>query len=122
MKILIVDDEVEILQMTSETLAAYGYQTLMAKGGDDAVQQCRQSSTQIDLVLVDMMMPRKDGITTIQELKRLSPTLKIITTSGLADNQKLAEATALGASAFLDKPCPPSKMIQTIASVLRSKS
>ena len=120
--ILIVDDEVEILQMTSETLAAYGYQTLMAKGGDDAVQQCRQSSTQIDLVLVDMMMPRKDGITTIQELKRLIPTLKIITTSGLADSQKLAEATALGASAFLDKPCPPSKMIQTIASVLRSKS
>ncbi len=118
--ILIVDDEVEILKMTSETLAAYGYQTLMANGGDDAVQQCRQ--TPIDLALVDMMMPRMDGITTIQELKKLSPTLKIITTSGLADSRKLAEATALGASAFLDKPCPPGKMIQTIASVLRSKS
>ena len=120
--ILIVDDEVEILKMTSETLAAYGYQTLMANGGDDAVQQCRQSPTQIALALVDMMMPRMDGIATIQELKKLSPALKIITTSGLADSRKLAEATALGASAFLDKPCPPGKMIQTIASVLRAKS
>ncbi len=119
--ILIVDDEVEILQMTSETLAAYGYQTLMANGGDDALQQCRQSPTPIDLALVDMMMPRMDGIATIQGLKQLSPTLKIITTSGLADSRKLAEATALGASAFLDKPCPPGKMIQTIASVLRAK-
>ncbi len=120
--ILIVDDEVEILQMTSETLAAYGYQTLMANGGDDALQQCRQSPTPIALALVDMMMPRLDGLATIRELKQLSPALKIITTSGLADSRKLAEATALGASAFLAKPCPPGKMIQTIASVLRSKS
>jgi PAS domain S-box-containing protein len=120
--ILIVDDEVEILQMTSETLAAYGYQTLMAKGGDDALQQCRQCAKPIDLALVDMMMPRMDGLATIQGLKQLSPALKIITTSGLADSRKLAQATALGASAFLDKPCPPGKMIQTIASVLRAKS
>lgn len=120
--ILIVDDEVEILQMTSETLAAYGYQTLMANGGDDALQQCRQRPTQIALALVDMMMPRMDGIATIQGLKQLNPALKFITTSGLADTRKLAEATALGASAFLDKPCPPGKMIQTIATVLRSKS
>lgn len=119
--ILIVDDEIEILRMTSETLAAYGYQTLMANGGDDAVQQCRQSASPIHLALVDMMMPRMDGVATIQALKLLSPALKFITTSGLADSKKLAEANALGASAFLDKPCPPGKMIQTIASVLRSK-
>jgi PAS domain S-box-containing protein len=118
--ILIVDDEAEILQMTSETLMAYGYQTLMANGGDAAVEQCRQSA--IDLAIVDMMMPRIDGLATIQELKKLRPALKIITTSGLADSRKLAAATALGASAFLDKPCPPGKMIQTIATVLRAKS
>jgi PAS domain S-box-containing protein len=120
--ILIVDDEIEILQMTSETLEAYGYQTLVAKGGDDALQQCRQSTKQIHLALVDMMMPRMDGLATIQGLKQLCPALKIITTSGLADSRKLAEATALGASAFLDKPCAPGKMIQTIASVLHAKS
>ncbi|MBL8205426.1 MAG: PAS domain S-box protein [Blastocatellia bacterium] len=118
--ILIVDDEIEILQMISETLAAYGYQTLMANGGSEALQQCRQSK--IDLALVDMMMPQMDGLSTIQELKKLRPTIKIITTSGLADSRKLAQASVLGASAFLDKPCPPGKMIQTIASVLRAKS
>ncbi len=120
--ILIVDDEVEILQMTSETLAAHGYQALIANGGEAALQQCRQSAAPIALALVDMMMPHMDGITTIRELKKISPTLKIITTSGLADYRKLAEATALGASAFLDKPCPPGKMMQTIAAVLRAKS
>ena len=117
--ILIVDDEVEILQMTRETLAAYGYRTLIAKGGDEALFQCRQRA--IDLAIVDMMMPRMDGLATIQELKKLHPALKIITTSGLADSRKHAAATALGASAFLDKPCPPGKMIQTIATVLRAK-
>jgi PAS domain S-box-containing protein len=123
--ILIVDDEIEILQMTSETLAAYGYHTLMANGGDEAVQQCRQrqqGQQPIALALVDMMMPKMDGLATIRELKTIHPTLKIITTSGLADNHKLAEATALGAEAFLAKPCLPGKMIQTIAAVLQAKS
>ncbi|HEX4948335.1 MAG TPA: PAS domain S-box protein [Blastocatellia bacterium] len=120
--ILIVDDEVEILKMTSETLIAYGYHTLTANGGDDALQQCRQNPKHIDLALVDMMMPKMDGLMTIQELKKLSPKLKIITTSGLTDSKKQAAATALGAQAFLDKPCPPGKMIQTIAAVLNSNS
>lgn len=119
--VLIVDDEIEILAMTSEILAAYGYKTLMASSGDAAVQQFHQHSAHIDLVLIDMMMPRKDGLETIRELRKLSSQVKIITTSGLADNQKLAEATALGASAFLAKPCLPAKMIQTIAEVLQSQ-
>ena len=117
--VLIVDDEIEILAMTSEILAAYGYKTLMASSGDAAVQQFHQHSAHIDLVLIDMMMPRKDGLETIRELRKLSSQVKIITTSGLADNQKLAEATTLGASAFLAKPCLPAKMIQTIAEVLQ---
>ncbi len=119
--ILIVDDEVEILKMTSETLAAYGYQTLMAQGGAEAVQHCRENPARIALALVDMMMPRMDGVATMRELKKLNPRLKIITTSGLADPQKLAEATALGATGFLAKPCLPGKMIQLIAAALNAK-
>lgn len=120
--ILIVDDELEILKITSETLEAYGYQTLMAHGGAEAVSHCRQNPAGITLALVDMMMPQMDGVATIRELKKLNPRLKIITTSGLADPQKLAEATALGAAGFLAKPCLPGKMIQIIASALNSKS
>jgi CheY-like chemotaxis protein len=120
--ILIVDDEGEILRMTSETLEAYGYRTLTANGGDAAVEYCRQNPIQIDLAIVDMMMPRLDGIATIRELKKHRPALKIIMTSGLTDNNKLAEAVALGATGFLAKPCLPGKMIQVIASVLNSKS
>lgn len=120
--ILIVDDEIEILKMTSETLVAYGYETLLAHGGEEALQLCRQHSTKIALALVDMMMPRLEGLATMRELKKLHPQLKIITTSGLADHQKLAEASALGATGFLAKPCAPSKMIHAIASVLQAKS
>ena len=120
--ILIVDDEVEILKMTSETLEAYGYQTLMAHGGAEAIAHCNQHSTHIALALVDMMMPKMDGVATVRELKKLTPQLKIIMTSGLADNNKLAEANALGAVGFLAKPCLPGKMIQIIASALHSKS
>ncbi len=120
--ILIVDDEVEILKMTSETLAAYGYRTVLAQGGEEAVHHCRQNPAQIALALVDMMMPRMDGVATIRELKKLHPDLKVIMTSGLADTHKLAEANVLGATGFLAKPCLPGKMIQVIASALNFKS
>jgi PAS domain S-box-containing protein len=120
--ILIVDDEVEILQMTRATLEAYGYRALTINSGEEAIAYCRQNPIPIDLAIVDMMMPRLDGIATIRELRKQHPTLKIIATSGLTDSRKLAEATALGALSFLAKPCSPGKLIQVIASVLNSKS
>lgn len=120
--ILIVDDEIEILKMTDETLTAYGYETLLAQGGEAAVQLCQQNGSRITLALVDLMMPQMDGIATIRTLKRLHPQLKIILTSGLADHQKLAEASALGATGFLAKPCVAGKMIQTIATILHAKA
>ncbi|MFN7926615.1 MAG: PAS domain S-box protein [Blastocatellia bacterium] len=120
--ILVVDDEVEILKMTGETLTTYGYEILLAHGGEEAIRVSRQYPTRITLALVDMMMPQLDGVATIRELKKLHPHLKVIATSGLTDHQKLAEASALGATALLANPCAPGKMFQAIASVLHAKA
>ncbi len=120
--ILVVDDESDILQLTSETLAAHGYNPLIANGGEAALQKMKQNGAPLDLVLVDMMMPGLDGIATIRELKKMHPTLKFITTSGLADPAKISEANELGALAFLPKPCAPGELIQTIAAALNHQS
>jgi len=116
--ILIVDDEVAIREITQRSLETYGYQSLTASNGMEAISTYLQHSEEIDLVIIDMMMPTMDGSMAIRTLKAINPHLKIIAVSGLITGDKLSELTGVDVQAFLTKPFTAKELLVTINQVL----
>ncbi|HBB33633.1 MAG TPA: hybrid sensor histidine kinase/response regulator [Cyanobacteria bacterium UBA8803] len=116
--ILVVDDEVFIREITEIMLKKSGYRVLTASNGINAVELYTQYQDEIDVVLLDMMMPSMDGPNTIYQLQKINPSTKIIATSGLAFNVMLAEAADLGVKTFLSKPYSKQELLKTIRTCL----
>lgn len=117
--IMLVDDEAAIRQITRQTLEAYGYRVIVASNGAEAVALFAQDIQGIDLVLTDMMMPIMDGPATIQALRQIKPSVKIIGASGISQNGKVAKAIGSGVSHFLPKPYTAEVMLRMINTVLQ---
>ena len=119
-KILVVDDEAAIRQITQTTLEAYTYQVMTASDGIEALALYAQHKDEINVVLMDMMMPAMDGLTTIRTLRKIQPQVKIVAVSGLVSNEKLAQVGRLGVQTFLYKPYTTKELLKTIDDVLRA--
>ncbi|MBS1809812.1 MAG: PAS domain S-box protein [Acidobacteria bacterium] len=116
--ILVVDDELAIREVTKATLEAFNYTVLTASDGTEALALYAQHGDKIKVVLTDMMMPYLDGPATIRALQKFNPNVKIIASSGLADNGKAVEATDLGVRLFLPKPYTADKLLKLLAEIL----
>ncbi|MDL5502567.1 MAG: response regulator, partial [Candidatus Methanoperedens sp.] len=112
--ILVVDDEDLIREMTKKTLKAHGYRVITANDGKEAIPLYLKNREKIKLVLMDMMMPIMDGSTSIRELHKINPELKIIAVSGLTEKDKLAKVYETYIHAFLTKPYTTEKLLNTI--------
>jgi PAS domain S-box-containing protein len=117
--ILVVDDEEAIREITRATLETFGYKVLTASDGTEAVALYAENRHEIEVVLTDMMMPFMDGPSTIRALQKLNPKVKIIAASGLAANEKAAEAASAGVNAFLAKPYSAEKLLTAVAEILK---
>jgi len=117
-KVLIVDDSVSMRQMVSFTLREGGFEVIEAEHGEDALKKIEGVS--IDLIITDLNMPVMDGITLIQNIRRL-PAMKtkpilMLTTEGLATKKE--QGKAAGATGWIVKPFDPEKLLSTVAKVL----
>jgi two-component system, cell cycle sensor histidine kinase and response regulator CckA len=115
--ILIVDDEIAIREITKGTLEAYGYRALAAADGTEAIALYAQHKDEIAVVLTDMMMPYMDGQSTIRALQKLNPRVRIIVSSGLADNMKVAHGNG-AVKRFLPKPYTAERLLTSLHEVL----
>ena len=104
-RILVIDDEPHILLMVKKMLERAGYEIDLASNGSEGLRLF--SKLKPDLVITDIIMPEKEGLETIREMKRISSDLKIIAMSGggkiSADNY-LETARIFGASRLIEKP------------------
>ena len=116
--VLVVDDEASIRQITRQTLESFGYHTLLAADGQQAVSLYKINQSAIDVVLTDMMMPVMDGPATIKNLIELNPAVKIIATSGITANRDLALLAGKGAKDFLSKPYTAETLLTCLKQVL----
>jgi len=119
--VLVVDDEIAIREVTRRTLEAFNYSVMTANDGTEAIALYAQNRDVIEVVLTDMMMPFLDGPATIRALRKINPEIKIIASSGLADNGKSAEAFGPNVKRFLLKPYTADKLLRTLAEVIGSK-
>lgn len=119
--VLVVDDEVAIREIAKASLETYNYRVMTANDGVEALALYAQHRDEIDVVLLDMMMPEMDSKVTIRTLQKINPQVKIIAISGLVANEKIAEAAGTGVKAFLSKPCTAKELLQTIRTVTSTK-
>ena len=117
--VLVVDDESAIREVTKTTLEKFGYIALVASDGADAVATFVEHG-HVDVVLLDMMMPIMDGPSTVRALRRISPTVRIIGSSGLSETERVLEATNAGVATFISKPFTAEVLLTTLAKVLKS--
>lgn len=116
--ILVVDDEVAILDMTRQTLEAFGYRVLCAEDGAQAIAIFAQNRDSVRLVLTDMMMPIMDGPALIKALRRLAPEVTIVAASGLDANGHVARAAGNDVHHFIPKPYTAEHLLKTIREAL----
>ncbi len=103
-KILLVDDEELVLTVNGDFLTSLGYTILKARSGDEAIDIYRNGWKEIDLVILDMVMPGKNGRDTFYELKSINNNVKVLIASGYTSEQSTREMIRNGAVAFVQKP------------------
>ncbi|MEH2349324.1 MAG: response regulator [Nostoc sp.] len=116
--ILVVDDEVAIQEITKTSLETHNYKTLIASDGIEAIALYAQNRDKIDAVLMDIMLPTLDGLTTIRTLKKINPLVRIIASSGLMSDNKLSAVAATGVNTFLVKPYTINELLLSLQKVL----
>ena len=116
--ILIADDEVLLRETLREMLESSGYRVLTACDGPEAVALYSAHERDIRVVLLDMVMPHLDGLSTFRVLQKIHPQIKVIATSGRAPDDKVDEILQERAAAFLPKPYTAEKLLYLVAEVL----
>ena len=100
--VLIIDDNRDFVEFLNLLLSHDGFAVRCAVSGADGLERVRDHA--IDVVILDVMMPKMDGLTVCRELKRIRPSLPVILLTAKDDIATRAEAMSLGASEFLAKP------------------
>ncbi|WP_096595457.1 GAF domain-containing protein [Calothrix sp. NIES-2098] len=118
--ILVVDDEAPIREITKTSLEKSNYRVLTASDGLEAITIYLQHQDQISVVLMDMMMPEMDGLTTIRVLKQINSRIVTIAASGLTDSSQYSSALGTDVQAFLAKPYTLQELLNTLHGLLRA--
>lgn len=118
-RILIADDEEDFSLLLKRALAAAGHESRVAKDGNVALAALKAAP--VDLAIVDIYMPGKDGIETIQEIRRQFPSVKIIAITGSlakTSSSLLVMAQKLGAHQALSKPFSVEQILAVVDGLL----
>jgi two-component system, chemotaxis family, chemotaxis protein CheY len=118
--IVVVDDDSMMREMLRLMLRGEDYSVVgEASNGREAITQCEKYKP--DLVLLDIMMPKMDGLQALEEIRKVSPESIVLMVSADATMDKVAEAIKKGASGFVVKPLKASSVLDRIAMVLKEK-
>jgi DNA-binding NtrC family response regulator len=116
--ILIVDDEPNVRLVLSTALGSVGYRVIEAEDGERALAQLENRSTVVDLVLLDLQMPRMDGMELLRRLRALGNIVPVVILTAHGSIPEAVTAMKLGAIDFLTKPLRPDALRRVVAEVI----
>jgi DNA-binding response OmpR family regulator len=122
-KILVIDDETSILLMIKKMLEKAGHEVDMALNGKEGMQLFEKNKA--DLLITDIIMPEKEGLETIVEMRKNYPDLKIIAISGggrISADGYLPGAKLLGANMVFQKPLIQKELLEAVSFLLKDLS
>jgi signal transduction histidine kinase/CheY-like chemotaxis protein len=114
-KILVADDEPEMLRLLEAGLSELGYSVVCARNGLEAVQHAEND---VRLIILDMIMPEMDGVAALRCIREKTPDVKVLVASGYTSPEKAPLLEALGIEGFVQKPFELAKLAGTVRDVL----
>jgi two-component system, chemotaxis family, chemotaxis protein CheY len=115
MSIFIVDDSEIGREVIKKALFLYGYkEVLEAKDGVDALEKIKATDKKIDLFVFDINMPRMDGLTLLEEVKKVYPQIPVVMLTTETDKAKMVRAKEMGATGWIVKPFVADKFIKVV--------
>jgi len=102
--VFVIDDEEMIREIAQDMLNHMGYNVIVAEDGVEAVEIFKEKENEIDLVMVDLIMPKMNGVVCYQKLKEINKDIPIIFASGLGELSKKQSILEMGAAGYLEKP------------------
>jgi YesN/AraC family two-component response regulator len=116
-KILLVDDEAHIRKYLSLILKQLGTPSIVEAGnGEEGLAAFQQNRP--DLVLMDVNMPKMDGIATLRKLKEIDPTCVVVMLTSLANRETVSQALELGAESYIRKDTPKDDILKALSDII----
>lgn len=119
-KILVVDDEDIVIQCCLRILENSAYQVEYAQSGQEALVKVENS--RFDLIILDFMMPKMDGMEVLKRVKEMQPGIKVIMVTGLDQAETAMRARSLGVFDYLPKPFDPDDLKQAVERAVAQQS
>ena len=116
--VLVVDDEDMILDVATNILKTLGYKVLSARNGKEAVKILGEQHDNIDIVVLDMIMPEMSGEQTFYELKKINPKIKVFLASGYSANRQVKNMLEQGCNGFIQKPFSLKEFSRKVRNIL----
>jgi DNA-binding response OmpR family regulator len=116
-KILVVDDDKNIAEIEAKILKQEGYEIVIANDGEEALLKMEQEKP--DIVVLDLMMPKKNGFEVLQEIRtKYKKWIPVIISSGENDLDAVKKSYSLEADHYLTKPCPMEHLIRGVRTMV----
>ncbi len=118
--VLVVDDDETVRGVARSILVRHGYKVIMAYDGVEGVERFKENPDGIDLVLLDMTMPRMSGEETFAVLRKIRPGVRVLLTSGYNEQEAVARFISEGLSGFVQKPFRVRELLEKVAQAINA--
>ena len=118
-KVLVVDDSIFVSKQIGQMLTSEGYEVIAtAVDGFEGVEKYKELCPNVDLVTMDITMPKMDGITALEQIMAFDKNAKVVMISALGKEELVKKSLLLGAKNYIVKPLDRKKVLERIAAVL----
>jgi two-component system chemotaxis response regulator CheY len=119
-RVLVVDDSMFVAKQLGQILASEGYDVVAtAVDGKEGVDKYKELCPQVDLVTMDITMPKMDGITALEQIMAFDKNAKVVMVSALGKEELVKKSLMTGAKSYIIKPLDRKKVLERIAKVLQ---
>jgi len=116
--VLLAEDDADVRRLTKTTLEEFGYKVIEAVDGEDAIEKFVEKKERIQLLILDVIMPKKNGKEVLDEIRKISPNIKVLFMSGypaeILQNKEILEKRM----SFVSKPISPIELLKKVREVL----
>lgn len=116
--VLVAEDDADVRRLTCGILEAFGYRVISAENGDDAIQKFLDNKEAIDLVLLDVVMPRKSGREVLREMRKIREGIKVLYMSGYPESIVEQQGIVEKGTPLIVKPVSPKDLLRNVRKVL----
>ncbi|MCA9424290.1 MAG: PAS domain S-box protein [Candidatus Omnitrophica bacterium] len=117
--VLLVDDESAIRKVGQRILEKKGFRPLLAEDGDECIRKYLQHQDAIEIVVLDLTMPRMSGEEAFTKLREINPEVRVILSSGFSESEVTSRFIGQGLAGFIQKPYRPTLLVEKIREVLQ---